>query len=189
MMELLAQAATTGATTNDAALIWGFVLLGAALILLFIELFVPSGGIIALCSGVAVIGSLVAVFSHSPTTGLIARVLYIVIGPVALWFGFKWFESSPMGRRLILGAEDDLPGRTPEEAYAASSSAQHERAHELDQFIGSRGMTEGALRPVGMVRIGEHRHEALAESGVIDANIEVEVVEVYDNQLKVRPTS
>ena len=65
MMDLLAQAATTGASTNDAALIWGFVLLGAAIVLLFIELFVPSGGIIALCSGVAVIGSLVAFFAHS----------------------------------------------------------------------------------------------------------------------------
>jgi len=186
MMELLAQA---GTATNDAAMIWGFVLLGAAILLLFIELFVPSGGIIALCSGVAVIGSLVAFFSHSSTTGLIAMVLYIVIGPVALWFGFKWFESSPMGRRLILGAEDDLPGRTPEEAYAASAAAQHDRAHQLDKYIGCRGMTESDLRPVGMIRIDGDRHEALAETGVIDANIEVEVVEVYDNQLKVRPTS
>ena len=50
-------------------------------------------------------------------------------------------------------------------------------------------MTESDLRPVGMIRIDGDRHEALAETGVIDANIEVEVVEVYDNQLKVRPTS
>ncbi len=188
MMELLAQV-TTPAATNEAAMIWGFVLLGAAIVLLFIELFVPSGGIIALCSGVAVIGSLVAFFTHSTTTGFVAMLLYIVIGPVALWFGFKWFEASPMGRRLILGAEDDLPGRTPEEAYAASSAAQHERAHRLDQYIGSRGVTEGDLRPVGMVRIDGERHEALAENGMIDANIEVEVVDVYDNQLKVRPTT
>ena len=69
MIELLAQATTL---SNDAPLIWGFVLVGAALILLFMELFVPSGGILSLCSGVAVIGSIVAFFVHSPGSGLIA---------------------------------------------------------------------------------------------------------------------
>ena len=65
MITLLAQTATTG---GDAPLIWGVILASAALLLLFLELFVPSGGILSLCSGVAVLGSIVAFFTYDTTT-------------------------------------------------------------------------------------------------------------------------
>jgi membrane-bound ClpP family serine protease len=42
------------------------------------------------------------------------------------------------------------------------------------------------LRPVGVIRIGDRRMDALAESGIIDQGTEVEIVEIIDNQIKVR---
>ena len=183
MMELLAQATTL---PNDAPLIWGFVLVGAALILLFMELFVPSGGILSLCSGVAVIGSIVAFFVHSPGSGLIAVICYVILGPLLLWFGFRWWAGSSLGHRMILGAEEDPIDRSQEEAYAHSSKSQRERAHYLDKFVGQRGEAETRLCPVGSIRIDGQRHEALAETGVIEAGAPVVITEVYDNQLKVR---
>ncbi len=47
MSVMLAQAANV-ATGNDPALWWGIVLLAAALVLLAVELLVPSGGLIGL---------------------------------------------------------------------------------------------------------------------------------------------
>lgn len=183
MIELLAQATTL---SNDAPLIWGFVLVGVAIILLFMELFVPSGGILSLCSGVAVIGSIVAFFVHSPGSGLIAVICYIVLGPLLLWFGFRWWAGSSLGHRMILGAAEDPIDRSQEEAYAQSSESQRQRAHYLDKFVGQRGQTETRLCPVGSIRVDGERYEALAEVGVIEAGVSIIITEVYDNQLKVR---
>ena len=126
MIELLAQ--TTVESANDAALAWGVVLLAIAIILLFLELLLPSGGLLSITAAVAVIGSLVAFFTYSPQTGFIVLGLYVVLGPVVLWLGFKWWVSSPLGRRMILGAEDDPLDRTPDEAFAASNAARRSRS-------------------------------------------------------------
>ena len=185
MIELLAQ--TTAASANDAALAWGVVLLAVAIILLFLELLLPSGGLLSISAAVAVIGSLVAFFTYSPQTGFIVLGLYVILGPVLRWLGFKWWVSSPLGRRMILGAEDDPLDRTPDEAFAASNTAQMERARYLDELIGMEGVTETPLRPVGTVRLADgERHEALAESGVIESKCTIRVVAIEDNQIKVR---
>lgn len=185
MTELLAQTAATSA--NDAALAWGVVLVAIAIILLFLELLLPSGGIISLCAAVAVIGSLIAFFSFSPQAGFVALGLYIVLGPGLIWFGFKWWTTSSLGRRMILGAEDDPVDQTPEEAFAVSTAAQKERARYMDGLLDMGGVTETPLRPVGTVRLANgERHEALAENGVIESKIDIRVVAVQDNQLKVR---
>ena len=50
-----------------------------------------------------------------------------------------------------------------------------------------RGVALTPLRPVGVIEIDGVRHDALAETGAIDERSEIEVVEVLDNQIKVRP--
>ena len=59
----LAQAAA-GAADNDAYLLWGFILAAGALGILFLELLVPSGGLLGLLCGVAAIASIVS-FGYS----------------------------------------------------------------------------------------------------------------------------
>ena len=185
MIELLAQTAATA--TNDAALAWGIILLAVAIILLFLELLLPSGGILSISAAVAIIGSLIAFFTFSMQIGFIVLGFYVVFGPVAIWLGFKWWVSSPLGRRMILGSEDDPLDQTPDEAFAASNAAQKERTRYLDDLIDMEGVAETPLRPVGTVRLANgERHEALAESGVIEAKNTIRVIAVLDNQLKVR---
>lgn len=184
MICLLAQSATVA---NEAPLIWGIILVGAALVLLFLELFVPSGGILSLCSGVAVLASIIAFFTYSTQAGFIVLGLYIVFGPLVIWGGFRWWATSSFGRKMILGAADDPIDLTPDEAYAASQAAMHERAQHLDTLVGRHATSETRLFPIGSIRIDGTRYEALAESGMIDAGVEVVVIDAYDNQLKVRP--
>jgi len=57
MMTWLAQSAGAGsATGDDIYLMWGLILMGASLVLLCLELFVPSGGLISILAAVASIG-------------------------------------------------------------------------------------------------------------------------------------
>ncbi|MBG79718.1 MAG: hypothetical protein CMJ39_03280 [Phycisphaerae bacterium] len=174
-------------TNGDDMLLWAFILAAAAIFLLFLELFIPSGGILALVGGATVVGSIVCFYLHSTTAGTMALIIGIVFGPVVVWFGFRWWVDSPMGRKMVLGGDEMDLNQTPEESYAASAHAQHERATTLQGLIGQTGVAETPLRPVGVVRVGDQRFDALSEHGIIDARQPIVVTEAYDNQLKVRP--
>ena len=61
--------------------------------------------------------------------------------------------------------------------------------HTLESFVGKQGTTITVLRPVGVVRIDGERIDAMAETGSIEADCEIKVTSVYDNQVKVRTVS
>lgn len=159
-----AAAASAGAET---ALFWGFILLGAAVVVVALELLLPTGGLLALVSGALLVGSLVAFFNYSTGAGFLALVLMVVLGPLCVWYGFKFWSTTRMARRFVL--EDEGPT-----AQAAGS------------LEGCTGIAETPLRPIGTVRVSGHRRDALSELGVIEPGTRIVVVEDRDNQLKVR---
>ena len=162
-------------------------MLAIAIGLLLMELFVPSGGLIGVLAGICAIGSLVAFFRYNTTLGFAMTTAYFVLTPIVIWAMFKFWISSPITRRLILGAdEEDMTGEGGPGMNRAEME-RRERLAQLQQLIGAEGVTVTPLRPVGVVRIQGERIDALAETGVIEANIEVTVTDVYDNQVKVRP--
>ncbi len=185
---VLAQAGgTTVAGDNDAALIWAVVLLCVSIVLLVVELFVPSGGLIAALATVAAIGSVIAFFRYDETWGFVAVASYLVLGPIATVYALKWWVNSPLGRRMILmnpGEGDVLDPDSP--SPQSSEHARLERLAQLRQLIGARGVATTVLRPVGVVKIEGQRLDALAEAGVIESGSAVVVTEVLDNQVKVR---
>ncbi len=186
MMSLLAQAAQPAVTPdNDVYIIYAVLLLGAAIVLLLVEFFVPSGGLIGILCGIAAIGSVVAFYKYDPRVGIFAAIAYLVATPFLLVGLFKFWLHSPMAKIMILGADDVQA--TDEEASAKADQAKRERMAELQELIGLSGVTITALRPVGTVRIEGRRIDAMAESGVIEADIPVVVCDIYDNQVKVRP--
>ena len=87
---------------NEAYLLWGFILFGAAVLLLGLEFFVPSGGMIAILCGVAAVGSVVAFFQYSTTLGIVVALGYVVLTPFALVFIFKLWLNSPIAKLMIL---------------------------------------------------------------------------------------
>lgn len=183
MMTLIAET-TDG---NVTFLFWGIALLAGAIILLVLEMLFPSGGLLGvLCAG-CTIGSIMAFWRFYTSWGVAALGLYLVLGPFVVYFGLKLWIQSPLGKRMILGGDEEPAGRSDEEAHEASERARIERMLELQKLIGVEGTTITALRPIGTVKIEGKRLDALAETGVIEANTPVVVADVYDNQIKVRP--
>lgn len=184
-MDFLAQTATgsAGAAGSASPIIWAFVFIGIALVLFFVEVFVPSGGLIALLGALSVIASLIAFFMHGANTGLIATGVYIVFGPVLIWIAFRIWVASPLASLMVLGGivEED-----EDEAKQRSAARQQEQRAYLESFVGKQGKTITVLRPVGVIRIDGERLDAMAETGSIEADCEIEVTSVYDNQVKVR---
>jgi len=185
MIDLLAQTTPAVAETSS-PIIWAFVFIGIALVLFFVELFVPSGGLIALVGGLAVVASLVAFFMHDPNTGLVATGVYIVFGPILAWIAFKIWVASPLAKRMVLGG---IVVEDSEEAKQRAKVRFEEQQADLQQLVGKQGISLTVLRPVGVIRVDGQRIDAMAETGSIEADVAIIVVSVYDNQVKVRVAS
>ncbi|MBL8745669.1 MAG: hypothetical protein JNK58_04840 [Phycisphaerae bacterium] len=159
-------------------LLWGFALLGASLLLVVLEAFVPSGGIIGMTAAVAAIAGIVVFWRVSPGWGITGMLLMLVLAPISLNFALRLMPHTPMGKRLILSEDSESQRRrsTLEQAQSAQEQA----------LLGAVGSALTSMRPIGTIEIDGTRIEALAEGGVIEAGTRVRVTSVEGSQVKVR---
>ena len=160
-------------------LLWGIVLLVAALGLLLLEVFVPSMGLLSTVAIALAIAGVVLLFRYDPITGAIGLVAVLVLGPMIVVFGLKVFPHTPIGRAILFG------GKTQEQI-------EHETAQKQAQFderlalVGMEGVALTVLRPVGTIRIEGTRYDALSELGMIQPGTRVRVTALDGTQLRVR---
>lgn len=181
---------TAASDTGDP--VWlaiGFGLGVLALLLFAVEIFIPTAGMIGILCGICAVASIVSFFQYSAAAGGFATILYLVATPFLLVYGVKLWSQSPIGRRLILGGTDTVDGEGLDEADVESriDSERQTEVRKAHALVGRVATTVTPLRPVGVIRIDDRRRDALAESGVIDEGTEVEIVEILDDQIKVRP--
>jgi membrane-bound ClpP family serine protease len=160
---------------SSGALIAAILLGVAAFGIFFIEFVIPSGGLLAILCVLCAIASVVLGFMHDPTLGMFLLALYGLAAPFMLMLGLKLTARTPMGRRMVLSAED--PART--------GSGIAEESTQLPR-IGARGEAITPLRPSGFVRIEGRRLDASAEGDLIDAGTAIEVVSIREGQVRVR---
>ncbi|MCX5633064.1 MAG: hypothetical protein NTW93_05270 [Phycisphaerae bacterium] len=143
-------------------------------VLLVAEVFVPSFGLITLCSLAALAGGIAIFFKFSPTAGWIGVIAAVVMIPAALVFAFKIFPKTSFGKTVLL----DMPQRQKGEGVPDS--------RELAKRLGQKAVTITVLRPVGMCDFAGTRLECVTESGYVEKGKTVEVIKVEGTQLTVR---
>ncbi len=163
---------------TEPMLIWAFGLLLGAFVILVLELFVPSGGVLGLLSGALSIASVVCFWRVSPAWGLTSLAGLLILAPLAFAFFVKVWPDTPMGRKMILAEDDrDIERRALEET---------EERTRGDSLVGVQGKAVTDLRPVGVVLLDGERVEALAEGMWIEAGQIVRVTHVEGSRIKVR---
>ncbi len=166
---------------SESLLLWGVGLLGLAVLLIFIEVLLPTGGLIAILSAASTIAALIFFFRYDVTWGLVSTLAVLILLPAVIVYALKVWPHTYFGRRLILGsAEED------EAARHEAKKARQAETEALSALVGVRGQALTALRPVGTVKIEGERVEATAVGGVIEAGAAVKVVAVEGNRIKVR---
>lgn len=160
----------------EALLIWGIVLLAIAFAVVVIDLFVPTAGILLAVALVLGVAGVVCLFRYSTAWGISGSLAVIIGGPSLFILGFKMMPHTPMGRKLILGAEEALDAAPP----PADPSG-------LSHLVGNEGTVVTDLRPVGSVRIGDRKFEAISETTLLRAGTAVRVTGSDGMSLRVRP--
>ncbi|MCC6426342.1 MAG: hypothetical protein IT435_05935 [Phycisphaerales bacterium] len=164
---------------DNSLLVWGLALLAVAALLLVVELFIPSAGMIATMSILSAIGGLVCLWRYDALWGAIGTLGTMIAGPLIFFQGLKIWRQTPLGRKMV--------GEPTEEEIEARRAQEEREARELLALIGSEGEAVTDLRPVGVVRIKGKRFDALSETILIPAGSKVRVTVAEPNQIKVRP--
>lgn len=163
---------------NEAMLFWGIGLLAAALLLVILEVFVPSGGLIAIVATCCAIGGVACLFRVSATWGLVGILTLLVLGPLAFGFALRVWPHTPIGRRML---GEKPPGVVEAERLAAEKEREQRLA-----LVGREGLVLTDLRPVGVVEVNGKRYDALSEESLIRAGSRIRVTVAEPNQLRVR---
>jgi membrane-bound serine protease (ClpP class) len=153
----------------------GIFLIALGFLLLVVELFVPSGGILFVLaiSGVAV--GIVLVFKHDTTTGLYTLLGVGVAIPLAGSLLMYLWPRTPLGRRLFLPAGPD------------NTMASLPVNKELESLKGRFGRTISALRPAGVVDFDGRRVDTITEGMMVEPGQWVRCVDVRAGKVIVRP--
>lgn len=163
---------------TEPMLLWGLGLVGLALLLLAIEVFIPSAGLISIVSGLCAVGGVVCLWRVSPSWGIAGTLGVVLLGPIVFFFLLNVMPSTPIGRRLI-GAES-------EEETEAREAAQRQSRDQRQALVGAQGVALTDLRPAGTVQIDGRRYDALAQPNAIDAGSPIRVTRATMSDLIVR---
>ncbi|QDT17721.1 NfeD family protein [Alienimonas californiensis] len=158
---------------------YALLLLAVGLAVLVVEVFVPSGGLLAALSMCCLAGSLFCAVWEWWGENMLAFWAYIgctaVLIPATLGGSFYMLPRTEFGRRLLQEAP------TPEE----TASFTEERA-ALAAAVGRRGKTLTLHNPGGLVEVDGARFHAEARGPMLDAGEPIEVVGTRGNRLLVR---
>ncbi len=165
--------------TGETLLFAGVGLLAVAVLLVVVEAFIPSGGVIGVVAGIAAIAGVVVLFRYSTGWGVAGLLTSLVLGPSAFFFAVSMLPSTPMGKRLI--------GQPTEEEVLARQERELKLIEEYRGLVGAEGVAMTDLKPVGTAKIGGKRYDVLAEGGLIDIGVKIRVTSAEPNLIKVRP--
>lgn len=149
------------------ALIATLIFIG--LVLVFAEvLFIPGVGVVGILGILSLAGSCVYAFlEFGSTVGAVTTAVNVVLIAVMAVYVLR----AKTWKRFTLDTNID-----------AKATSQDEEKLE----VGDRGHTIARLAPTGTVRFGEIVCEAKALEGMIDPDVDVEIVLIEDNKVYVR---
>lgn len=156
-------------------LLWSILLFVAALGLIALEIFIPSGGVLGILAALALIASLVVAFSGGTTTGITMLITAIVVVPTMLAIAVRWWPHTPIGRLIVLQTpenEDDVLPDTPE-------------YRSLGELIGKRGVAKTKMLPSGVIVIDDETYDAVADGMAVERGQSVRVTAVRTNRILV----
>ena len=153
-----------------------YLLIAVGVVLVIAELFVPSGFVLVVIGACCALVGVGLMFVHgSMETALMALLSLCVGGPLLGSLVFYLWPYSPMGRKLIRPAEQDVTVAT----MAGNA--------ELEGLRGKTGRAISPLRPSGVAVFDGRRIDVLTEGLMVEPGQWVKCVEVRANKVIVRP--
>ena len=144
---------------------WALLLYLLGLGLCFVELFIPSGGIIGIAAALCLGYAIWEMFSVNPWVASLAIAFTLVYVVVLVRWGFRRFRH---------------------DVSLADGVATGDDVKEAESLVGCTGAAVTPLRPAGVARIGGRRFDVVTQGGFIEVGGAVEVIKADGNRILVR---
>ena len=142
------------------------VLMVIGFVAIFLEIFVPAGGLIGLGGFVCMIVAVAYGFiDHGVLAGTLMLLVTVLGTPAAVVLAFKVFPRTYVGKRLIL--------RETQKRETGYTSYTSEKYADL---LGAEGMSLTTLRPSGMARINNRKYSVVTDGELIESGTKVKVI-------------
>ncbi len=82
--------------------IWPTLLLLLGVAVIFLEIFIPSGGILSVLAACAIIASIVVAFSEGFLVGTLMLLVATVLVPVVIALAIRSWPHTPLGRLILI---------------------------------------------------------------------------------------
>jgi membrane-bound ClpP family serine protease len=143
--------------------------------LAFLDLFIPSGATLLVMGIIATIASILFAFRVSSTFGMLMLTLSLSALPASLFVAVKVWPRTYVGKRVILPPPQPNP-----EVSETNDSATFP--------VGEVIKLDAPLLPSGAIRLNNQIYNLVAQSGAIEAQTHVEVIEQRGREFVVKPT-
>ncbi|MHC4253137.1 MAG: NfeD family protein, partial [Planctomycetota bacterium] len=137
----------------------------AALVFVFLEVLIPSFGLLTVAAISCALAAIVVAFSVGTTAGVVFLGATSVLMPVALCFALRLLRHTSLVTEPSPGGGESAP------AFAAGTS----------------GVTVSILRPSGAAMIGGKKISVVTQGEIVQRNAKIEVVRCEGNRVVVRP--
>lgn len=155
-------------------LVFAIFLYFACTILILAEVFVPSGGLIGICAIACAVGGVAIFFRHSAVAGWLGVGIAAVMIPSTLAVAYKILPKTRFGKSVTLSPSERQQGDAIPDTP------------ELKGLLGAVGVVLTPLRPVGMCDFSGQRVACVAESGYVEKDRKVKVIDVESTKVTVR---
>lgn len=151
---------------------WSILLFLLGLVLIILELFIPSGGSLGVMAAVSMVASIGLAFSVGAFQGLVMLLIVMASTPIAVFAAFKLWPHTPMGRAIL-------------NRYAADTDqAPNDERQEL---VGRVGVSKSKMLTSGAILVDGKTYNAVSMGMPIEANVPIRVVKLDGNSIVVRP--
>ncbi|MBE0537960.1 MAG: hypothetical protein IH624_20050 [Phycisphaerae bacterium] len=145
-------------------------------VMLVLEIFVPSFGLLTVMAIGALAGGIMICFEFGAATGWIGTGVAAVVVPIVWYTCYRLIPRTGLGKVLIL-----------QKPQGGRGDAISDRL-QLEGMLHQEGRVISPLRPVGMCDFNGKRLECVSETGYVERDKHVEVIRVEGTQLTVRVT-
>ena len=154
--------------------LWTFLFFGLALIVAILEVFLPSGGLLAGLAMALLIASVFFAFQVSIAFGSLYTFFICLLVPVFIWVALRLWPNTWIGRQILLAPEED-PALVPDEEQQM-----------LKQLVGKHGVAKSKMLLGGHIEIEGNRYSAVSDAEPIEPGEPIYVVRFEGTSIIVR---
>lgn len=168
---------------------YAIILFVLGVLLVILELFVPSFGLLSVGAIICFAASVYGVYDpRRPAAAIAMAILAPVVALSVLYLGLKYVPRTSWGRGLVLRPPEDQEVQAAptvsETAYLPPTGATAEA--QLAPLVGKEGIAHTELRPAGVAIIDGRRVDVVSDGTFIPQGARVRVVAVQGNRVVVR---